>query len=83
MSEVEGEFDGLFGAPLSHDRRWLIDTGKFSAVITEYNWELTGFDPRLRELAPDIFIYGGNAYYITGTLAAERGWKVTAIQRKR
>lgn len=70
---------GLLGFHLSHDRFWMIHTPEFSGVIAEYNDELTGYDPKLAELMPHVFHYGGNAYYILGTLCKERGWKVEEI----
>lgn len=68
---------------MDEDRLWLLHTPEFTAAITEYNNELTGFDPRLNELDPKIFHYGGNAYYITGSYAREKGWRVEPIEDRR
>ena len=72
--------DSLHGFPMANDRLFKIDTGDFTAYITEYNDELTGFDPRLCELDPNTFEYGGNAYYITTTYARAKGWYVTEVK---
>lgn len=48
----------------------------FVAEIAEYNSELTGFDPRLREIDSETFVYGGNAYYIINYWAPKRNWQV-------
>lgn len=37
--------DTLAGFSDDHDRLWLITTPELSGAITEYNEELTGFDP--------------------------------------
>lgn len=66
--------NALHGAVAHNDRLWMIHTKDFSAAIAEYNQELTGFDPRLAELDPEAFVYGGNAYYILGHLCERRGW---------
>lgn len=58
-----------------HDRQYTIHTPEFSGDIYEYNHELTGYDERFASLDP-AFRYGGNAYYITGSLAHSRGWRV-------
>lgn len=71
--------EGLVGYSMPQDRLWIIHTANFSAAITEYNHELTGYDPRFVEL-DDAFHYGGNAYYITGILAQRRGWRVEQIE---
>lgn len=73
--------DELDGFPDSHDRRWLIEIGGTKYPFTDYNWEITGFDPRLHVIAPDIFEYGGNAYYITGSYAEKYGYKIEEIHR--
>lgn len=64
------------------DRRWIIHTQEFSAQIGEYHHVLTCYDVRLKPLAPDFFVYGGNAYYITGALAQQRGWRVEEVPRR-
>lgn len=71
------------GFSFDQDRLWLIHTSNFVAGITEYNDELTGFDPRLHELAPEIIRYGGNAYYILGAFAQAKGWRVEPIEDRR
>lgn len=68
----------LIGHSLEDDRLWLLHapTGEVYA-ITEYNHELTGYDPRLAEIDSVVFQYGGNAYYITGSWASAKGWTVS------
>ena len=72
--------DGLVGYHLDQDRLWVIHTPEFSAGITEYNSELTGFDPRFAEIDSKTFCYGGNAYYITGQYCREKKWKVESVE---
>lgn len=72
--------DTLVGFPDDHDRLWLLRTPEFTGAISEYNSELTGYDPRFGDIDPKVFRYGGNAYYITGQYAAERGWHVEELQ---
>ena len=79
---MDNSLTGLIGWADSHDRAWWIHTPNFKAKITDYNWELTGYDPRLSEIDPEIFHYGGNAYYITGSYAESKGWTVERIPRK-
>lgn len=67
------------GFSFAQDRLWLIHTPDFVAGITEYNDELTGFDPRLQKL-DEAFHYGGNAYYILGRLAQAKGWKIEEVE---
>jgi hypothetical protein len=67
--------ENLHGFGFDQDRLWVLRaTDGVSYAITEYNDELTGYDPRLGIMFPEIFYYGGNAYYITGRWCAERGW---------
>jgi len=73
---------GLNGSSDDNDRLWIIHTPKFSGAITEYNDELTGFDPKLREL-DKVFVYGGNAYYIINKLAPRNGWRVEKVEDRR
>lgn len=73
----------LSGFPEPNDRLWTIKTSDFEASITDYNWELTGYDERLHDLDPETFQYGGNAYYITGTYARSKGWTATHIEDRR
>lgn len=70
----------LHGFSTDNDRLWLLHTPDFVAAITEYNDELTGYDPRLNKLDSKIFRLGGNAYYITGTYANQRGWRVEKLE---
>jgi len=67
------------GIYLSTDRQWLIKTPQFNGRIYDYNWELTGYDPRLAELDKE-FHYSGNAYYIIYTLAPRNGWEVQELE---
>lgn len=67
--------DNLCGCPFDHDRLWLIHTAGGAFAMSDYNWEITGADPKLAEL-DDAIHYGGNAYYVVGTLAERKGWRV-------
>ena len=69
------------GVPFSHDRKWSIKTPTCAGFMTDYNWEITGISEDLYALDPTIFHYGGNAYYVTGAYARERGYEVTEIPR--
>lgn len=75
MAKDSNDTETLVGIPFSHDRRWTIHTPKFSGIITDYNWELTGFDPRFAKLDKN-FVYSGNAYYIIHTLCRRKRWLV-------
>jgi hypothetical protein len=75
--------DNLVGVPEDNDRLYLIHTPEFVGAITEYNDELTGYDPRLAELEPTVFRFGGNAYHITGSLCRQRGWRVEEFEDRR
>lgn len=70
----------LHGVSSENDRLRLLHTPHFVGAITDYNDELTGYDPRLRELDPKVFHYGGNAYYITGQYAREKGWRIEEVE---
>lgn len=70
----------LFGFSDPHDRLWEVTTPGFKACITDYNWELTGYDSRLHAIDPKVFHYSGNAYYITGAYARARGWTVKQVE---
>lgn len=75
--------DGLHGISDDHDRLWLLQTPTGVFAITEYNDELTGYDPELAVIDPKIFRYGGNAYYITGAYAKAKGWVVLEFEDRR
>lgn len=75
--------DSLVGYHMDNDRLWLLLTPEGTFAITEYNDELTGYSPRLAEIDPKTFHYGGNAYYITGVYARERGWGVQEHEDRR
>ena len=75
--------DTLVGYTDDHDRLWILHTPEGAFAITEYNDELTGFDPKLAKIDPKIFHYGGNAYYITGRYAQEHGWRVEECEDRR
>lgn len=73
----------LVGFHDDHDRLWVLhipnlSPGKFA--ITDYNWELTGFSKELSQFDPKVFHYGGNAYYITGMYAHQKGWRVEHVE---
>ncbi len=67
---------------LDHDRLWIIETSDGAFALTDYNWEITGFDPALQKLN-DAVHYGGNAYYVTGALCNERGWRARHVEDRR
>ena len=76
--------DNLVGISDDHDRLWLLTCPDGVVyAITEYNDELTGYDPRLGEIDPKIFHYGGNAYYIAGQYAASRNWRAAVFEDRR
>ena len=75
--------DTLVGFSFDNDRLWILHTPSGSFAITEYNDELVGYDPRLADIDPKIFRYGGNAYYITGRYAQEQGWRVEECEDRR
>ena len=83
MTQRHPARDNMVGVSFDQDRLWLIHTPEFVGAITDYNDELTGYDPRLAELEPSAFHYGGNAYYITGALAQAKGWRVEKIEDRR
>lgn len=74
--------DTVFGN-FDQDRLWILHTPMGVFAITEYNDELMGFDLRLVDIDPTIFRYGGNAYYIKGKYAQERGWRVESVEDRR
>ena len=69
----------LHGFGFDYDRLYIIHTKDFVAGMTEYNDELTGYDLRLNKMYPDIFHYGGNAYYILAHFIKKMGWTVEEI----
>lgn len=76
--------DGLYGYSDDHDRLTLLHApGGEIYAITDYNDELTGYDPRLGQIDPKIFRYGGNAYYITGHWVLKQGWSVEELEDRR
>lgn len=83
MSEPHPIRQTIKGWSDNNDRLWILHTPEGPRAITEYNHELTGFDIRLNELDSLIFHYGGNAYYILGRYAFERGWRVENIEDRR
>lgn len=72
--------DNLYGLSLDSDRLWLLHDKDEVYAITEYNDELTGYDPRLTEINREVFHYGGNAYYIITTYAKQKGWRVEPFE---
>ena len=75
--------NGLHGISENNDRLWVLHTPDGDFAITEYNDELTGYDPRLAEIDPKIFHYGGNAYYIIGTYCDNMGWSAEHVEDRR
>lgn len=72
----------MFDLALKQDRIWKITINAREFILSEYNDEITGYDDELHNLAPDIIHYGGNAYYVTGTFANQRGWIVEEMPRQ-
>lgn len=70
----------LMGFSEDNDRLWLLHTHLGVFPITEYNKELTGYHYSLGALDPQVFRYGGNAYYILGKYAQERGWIIESVE---
>jgi hypothetical protein len=66
------------GVPFSQDRWWKIDGPEGCGILTDYNWEITGYTDSLRALLGGIIRYGGNAYYVLGQCQL-RGWKMEQI----
>jgi len=68
--------DDLEGFSFDRDRLWRITGPDFVAGITDYNWEITGFAPILREACGG---YGRNMY---GFLSEcdRRGWKYEHVE---
>jgi hypothetical protein len=66
----------LIGFTNDHDRLWQLTSplGNVEAA-TDYNWEITGFTPGLK----DNLHYGANAYYWLDEYR-KRGWKVEHIE---
>jgi hypothetical protein len=77
---MDARRETLIGWSDPNDRLWILGTPDFEAAITDYNWELTGYDKRLHELDPEVFHYSGNVYYITGAYARSRGWTTTRVE---
>ena len=71
---------GLFGHVFNSDRLWRISGPNFTAGLTEYNDELTGFAPILQGVfGRGVVHYGGNAHYILNQ-ARKRGYKVEHVE---
>jgi hypothetical protein len=83
MSKRDARRDTLEGFCFDQDRLFILHTEQGAFPITDYNDELTGFHPKLREIDPKIFHYGGNAYYITGIYALQKGWRVEEVEDRR
>jgi hypothetical protein len=71
----------MFGLSFPHDRCWKITAQGRDYFLREYNDEITGFSDGLRDLAPDVIQYSGNAYYVTGKFAQQQGWIVEQCPR--
>lgn len=71
----------MWGLSFTHERRWRLSKGDFSAEISDYNWEITGFDAVLNERHPDDIHYGGNAYWVVGAFADREGYTVKKLPR--
>lgn len=76
-TQLRAELDGC---SFEHDRLWIVHTPEGSFGLTDYNWEITGYHPRLAEMSEHIR-YSGNAYYVVTTLAPQKGWRVEAAPR--
>jgi hypothetical protein len=75
--------DSIHGFSFDQDRLWIIHTPGFIGAITDYNDEITGFTQNLHELDLQIIHYGGNAYYVTGRYAQEKGWRVEECEDRK
>lgn len=70
----------LCGFCFEQDRLWKITLPDGTVgYVADYNDEMTGYSPALGAADPLHFCYGGNAYYVTGFLAQERGWRVEEV----
>ncbi len=66
------------------DRIWTIEIDDSIELISDYNWEITGFTSGLKQI-PDIgkeIYYSGNAYYVLPELD-KRGFKITKVDSRR
>ena len=73
----------LHGFSFEQDRLWRITGPDFVGAMTDYNDEITGYTPNLKEHFNDGDIhYGGNAYYVTME-AVRRGYKVEHVDDRR
>lgn len=76
--------DRLVGVSYSNDRLFLLHFPDGSVrAITEYNDELTGWEPELEEKWPTIFCFAGNAYYICGWWAEANNVTVEKLEDRR
>lgn len=66
----------MFELSFPQDRCWKITALRSDYFLREYNDEITGYSDGLRNLAPDVIHYGGNAYYVIGKFAQQQGWDV-------
>ena len=73
----------MWGLSFEQDRKWKITIDGRAYFLRDYNDEITGYDDELRAIAPDVIYYGGNAYYVTGKYARERGWLVESVGREK
>lgn len=71
----------MFGLSFPQDRCWKITVQGRDYFLRDYNDEITGYSDGLRDLAPDVIHYGGNAYYATGKFAQQQGWAVDRCPR--
>lgn len=71
--------ENLQGFSFEQDRLWRITGPNFVVGLTEYNDEITGFAPLLRELFPNSVQYGGNAYYVLNE-CRKRKYQVEAVE---
>lgn len=65
------------GLPHPNDRHWHIIAPDFEAVVTDYNWEITGYSDCLA----GTLHYGANAYFFLLTECPRRGWRVEKFLR--
>jgi hypothetical protein len=68
--------DKIEGFSFDQDRLWKVTGPESSGYVTDYNWEITGVTPEIRN---DDLRYGGNWYYWSDELR-KRGYTVDVVE---
>ena len=75
MAEMDDLRKNLPGYSFPYDRLWRISGPGFMAVMTDYNWEVTGAAAALSKWIK----YGDNAYYFLFTVCPREGFGVEKV----